>query len=500
MAVKTSSAPLLKTGEFDVKEVKELNFFDLTGEKAKTHGSSAKMYHAELQTNKSGANAQIFTMYGPTGSVQKQEWRHFDDSAKAKKEFDRIIKSKIKKGYKEIDIAQRALGSDEAKSITKAVQLKNASHLKKAKPSVLHQETQRLIRSIMGLTNQFVVQTLKCPLGQLTNQQIDYGRKCLDEAKLIVNKKTSSKKDKEKILELTNEFYGLIPHNLGAGARGKLTNLLLNDLDRIMQKEDDLDTLLDAKSVGAVLKADSAVDEQFKTLNADFSFIDHGDPVFKFISGYFNSSKVRQHGFTRHVVKNIWSIKRKDGEIDDFNSNAEKISVKCKKYNYITEAKNLYDAGRFSLDKRPDLDDKTKRFYKKANVWLCWHGTRSANLVGITKRGLLIRPSGAVRTGAMFGSAKYFAHQSTKSLNYCDGGYWTRNQGKSQAKYMFLLDVALGNMHLASSSHYYRKPPSGCHSVYAKARRSSVLNDEMMTYDSNKQDRQSQIKFLLEIS
>ena len=156
--VKTSSGPTLSS--YNVTKVKELNFFDLTGEKAKTNGSSNKSYHAELWVSKDGKESEIFTIYGPTGGTQNKDYRYYgSDIECAEKEFDKIIKSKIKKGYKEIDVAQRSVGTEEAKQITKAVTLKNADHLNIV-PSSLHKETQRLISTLMGATNQFVIETL----------------------------------------------------------------------------------------------------------------------------------------------------------------------------------------------------------------------------------------------------------------------------------------------------------------------------------------------------
>ena len=45
-----------------------------------------------------------------------------------------------------------------------------------ASGSSLHPEVQRLVRTWFGDTKQFVEMTLKCPLGQLTKDQIDKGR------------------------------------------------------------------------------------------------------------------------------------------------------------------------------------------------------------------------------------------------------------------------------------------------------------------------------------
>ena len=56
---KVHKSPLLKDGEYTVETVKELAFFDLTGDKAKTKGTSNKSYHAELHKPKKGNRSQV---------------------------------------------------------------------------------------------------------------------------------------------------------------------------------------------------------------------------------------------------------------------------------------------------------------------------------------------------------------------------------------------------------------------------------------------------------
>lgn len=486
--------------EFTIEEVKELNSFDLTGERNKTKGTSNKMYHAELQISKNGNEAQIHTMYGPTGAVLAKEWRYFDDVEKARKEFNKIIRSKIKKGYKEIDVAQRAIGSEDAKAITKPVEFKNAPDV--AVKSNINDGQKKIVSIFFGSQDHFVATTLKCPLGQLTNKQIDDGRAALDKAKDIINKGTLNDSNKKLILELTNEFYGLIPHNLGSGARGQMSHLILDSIPKIMSKESDLDTLLDAKQVNAVLSNTSNIDDKYFSLNCDFEEIDKKSDLFKFLSDYFEGSKVRQHRYDREHVKTIWKMNRKDAKELAFVENARSIAKKCGENTFVSETTKI-SSGKskaWDVEKRPDLNDEEKDLYTKSNVWLSWHGTRSANLVGITRRGLLIRPSGAVYTGSMYGDGKYFAWQSSKSLNYCDGGYWTGGKNRNvTSRFMFLLDVAFGKMHHARHSKFFRNPPKGCHSVYAKAG-GGVMNDEMITYDFDDSKNQSAMKYLFEIA
>lgn len=497
------------TSDYEVPDgwVKELNFFDMTGKKAKTKGTSNKFFHIEMQVHKDG-RVQIYTEYGPTGTTSPtKDYRFFGSTRyQAEAEFNSIIKSKTRKGYREIDVAQRAHGSAEAQKHTKAVTLKNAEALPDAPKSTLSPGQKSIVSLFFKAQDTWVAKTLKCPLGQLTNAQIDIGRDALNKAKIIVNsaKKVSDKKTEE-LDDLTNEFYANIPHNLGSGARGQMTELRLDTLDKIVRKEQDLDTLLDAKQVGAVLKADSTVDDKYKSLNCDFEEVDLTTDLGQFLVSYFNDTKVSGHGYHASKVTRIWSMRRKDAKEEAFYSNMERIAKEAGKHTFASDTSTL-SSGKSKLwvpGKRPDLDKKLVTLYNKANVWLCWHGTRSANLVGITRRSLLVRPTGAVHTGSMFGDGKYFAWQSTKSLNYCDGGYWTGSRGGSNKRYMFLLDVGFGKMHHVTRSHFFRGPPAGHHSVYGKASRGrggGLYNDEMITYDFDDKDNQSSIKYLFEIT
>lgn len=512
-AVKVQIVPLLKEGEFTVEKVNELAFFDLLGNRSKTSGTSNKQYFLELNKAKSGNKAQIYSEWGATGGTQRKEWRHYDNFEDAAKDYNKIVSSKKRKGYEEIDVAQRVQGSSEALKIVKAVNLKNIEHLDiKEKPSLLHPETERLITSLMGASNKFVIETLKCPLGQLTNNQIDKGLSVLNEARaILINNGASnvsgsntiqlSKSDGDKIIDYTNEFYALIPHNLGQGKRGKMEHLLLDSLEKIVKKEDDLDTLLDAKAVGAKVAESSSVIDKYKALNADIDYVDKDDDLFKFLSIYFEKTKVRNHGYKNSKVKNIWKVHRKDNEWGIFEENMQKVARECGGHTFVKETAHLSNnASKYWVpNKRPDLSSAEVDLYNKANVWMCWHGTRSANLIGITTRGLLVRPAGAIITGAMFGPGKYYAWQSTKSLNYTDGGYWAKGAANPKSKFMFLLDVGLGNMHLAPRAKYYTEYPNGHHSIYGKANYSGVYNDEMITLDTSANKSQAKIKYLFEI-
>ena len=80
------------------------------------------------------------------------------------------------------------------------------------------------------------------------------------------------------------------------------------------------------------------------------------------------------------------------------------------------------------------------------------------------------------------------------------GTYWTGGRKHNSSRFMFVLNVALGNQYLGNYGTFYKKAPKGYHSVYGKANRSGVKNDEMITYDFSPETTQSTIKYLLEIT
>lgn len=485
MPAKTNTSPLLQDGSYTVSKVIELNSFDLTGERNKTKNTSNKSYHAELQIAKTGQKAQIYTMWGATGGHQTKDWRHYTSHAAAEKDFESIIKSKKKKGYVEIDISQRALGSEEAKQITKPVALTNTGHLNIAK-SALHKETQRLISTLMGATNNFVVQTLKCPLGQLSNQQIDLGRDILNKAKQEINLK---KPDENKLLDLTNQFYAAIPHNLGSGVRGKMVELLINNVNRVAELDDELDTLLDAKQIGAVLSAGSKVDDQYNSLNTDMVYIDKNSKLFEWLNRMMLETRANNHHFLGKIkLLNAWSVTR-NKERDDFLNIVEEIAKTSTRTSLPRAMKDL-------IPIRPDLDDMCK-LYPKTNTWPLFHGTRTQNITGILKSGLLIRPAGVVLCGSMYGNGVYFSAQNSKSINYTsiNNSYWSR--GNDNTAYLFLNDIVMGDPFIASNAYNYTpKNILPKHSVWAVGGRSGVINDEMIVYNT----KQINQRYLLEFT
>lgn len=136
---------------------------------------------------------------------------------------------------------------------------------------------------------------------------------------------------------------------------------------------------------------------------------------------------------------------------------------------------------------------KKKRFY--------WHGSRNENWFNILQTGLLIRPSGAVHTGSMFGDGIYFADKAQKSIGYSSlrNSYWTK--GNDDKAFLALFDVHLGNqkeiLHHTSSCYSLSDKvlkTEGFDSVFAKGG-ADLRNNEYIIY----RPEQCTVSHLIEI-
>lgn len=132
---------------------------------------------------------------------------------------------------------------------------------------------------------------------------------------------------------------------------------------------------------------------------------------------------------------------------------------------------------------------------------LFWHGSRNENWFNILQTGLLIRPSGAIHTGSMFGDGIYFADKAQKSIGYSSlsGSYWTK--GGSSKGFLALFDVHVGNQkeilhHTSScsslSANVLKK--DNYDSVFAKGG-ADLRNNEFIVYNS----QQCTVSHLVEI-
>lgn len=263
-----------------------------------------------------------------------------------------------------------------------------------------------------------------------------------------------------------NEQYFVIIPNKVKNARD-IKHLLFNQ-KAIDEQKATCDALLETLKLIEDLKKKAAEEQSAKTTkskkksDAEKTFnveVKHvtDKRSFNRISNMFESSKNEIHGYTakQAKVKNIYKIK--------LGSQQAPFATTSKKIKCVQEL---------------------------------WHGTRLQNILSILGKGLLLpKLSPGQKVGAMFGDGLYFANQSSKSLNYCDGMLWTSDgSGKAETIYMFLASVALGKYYTPEGP-VCTNPPEGYDSYWAKAGESGVMNDEIIVFDAS----QIRLDYLLEI-
>lgn len=455
--------------------------------------NSNKFYNLEILNTNNGI--VLYTVYGRVGVNGVKEYRVYADASTAEKEAEKIIKSKIKKGYQEVKLISASVGSDVGKSkVENSVSIETLKNvgvkIKEQNSSKLSPEVQDLIRCWFGATQQFVnlnLDTKKCPLGQLSLDQIDKAKQILSDARALCASKSP---DITELNRLTSSYYSNIPHVLPHRINADI--LRFDSNAKVDAALDILDVFADAKNIQNVISSSSAIDSQYATLNSDIEYVNPEDPTWKWIDAMMHDTRASNHHFLGKLkTHKVFKLKRKNEE-SYFLNNAERIAKECGSSNPSEVYAKLVKA-------RPDVPKNLKKIYEAANVMPCWHGTRRANMIGISTKGFLIRPAGVIHAGSAYGDGVYFGTNSTKSINYTDvkGSYWA--QGNNKTAYLFLCDVALGNTKMASGSYFYNKNNiKPYHSVWAKAGKGGVINDEMIVYDPAGQNQQFYIKYIIE--
>lgn len=115
------------------------------------------------------------------------------------------------------------------------------------------------------------------------------------------------------------------------------------------------------------------------------------------------------------------------------------------------------------------------------------HGTRNANVFGILKSGLLIRPAGAIISGAIYGNGIYHSAHSAKSLGYT---------GYDNDKLFLIQNVHMGNPYTYNGwyrdgkdlsrdeMNYKDLKKNGYDSLFVKAG-DGLLDSEYIVYNSD---------------
>lgn len=428
-------------------DIKMLTMFD-------TKGNNNKFYKVTLLDN-----GDIDVTYGRIGTDgQKTSY------SGGKRKFDSLVASKLKKGYREAQIESISNSDGSSVSAKKVIDIALEQIIYKDAQSrtLIEEIAKENIHNITSNTNITYDSNdglFKTPLGVVKKEAVEKAYHILDKIEALLN--ADPVKNENKIFELNEDYFYLIPNKV-KNARDK-NYLLFNksniETQRVIcnQLFDTLDLIEDLKKGKKELDKEAEKQDVPKVFDVEIEHI-LDKALFDKISQYYNKSKNSMHGhrIMQSKVSKIYKVK---------------------------------------LGSQQEGFEKAEK--EIGNVELLWHGTRVANILSIMGKGLLMPSvSPGQKAGAMFGNGLYFANQSSKSLQYCDGLYWASGSHSRNKIYMFLASVAMGKYYVPNGpTGSSGKPPAGYDSFFAKAGKSGVQNDEIIIFKGN----QIRLDYLVEI-
>jgi poly [ADP-ribose] polymerase 2/3/4 len=419
-----------------------------------------KYYAVELHSSKS--KFRVYTHYGRTDDLDTnpaagaRESRYFDSLPEAQGMYDKIYKEKTSaaKGYKELALASSKIGSKKTmgqssgviddKTLKKIADQEAKDTTTPQAPRVtLHKDIQEIVSYLYSEATNALISTvnatitangIETPLGVLTLGQIDKGQAVLEELAASLAKK---KKDNDKLLELSGDFYTVIPHRFGRSKEQALL-AVIDTADKVNDKQDTLQLMRDMLNVNGKTNVlvNPEIEQKYKALGCEIELVD-STPL-KEMKDYFEKSVIRG---SKVKVKNLWKIKRPD-EHEHFAK---------------------------------DID----------NQRLLFHGSASKNWVGILSRGLLLPKIvvtlGVHRTDAgWLGSGIYFGDAACTAAGYA-------HPGKKNTRFIAIANVALGKMKDYRKITYgLSEPPAGYDSTHG-VRGSEFADNEYVIYKHNQQ-------------
>lgn len=386
------------------------------------------------------------------------------------KVFGKILQAKPGKDcYLVRPQATRSTGLPDAKTIT-TVQAAKVSHISSnGLQQGLDGQAAKLIRDLNVGTMEYTRSSLSTS-SLPTLDTLDEARLICGEATKLVNKLGDKAEQSKDLEDLTNMLYSRIPKYKNR-SKDKSTYLLngenitswLNDLDAFEAALKGLDTGTKVSSLPFHLET-----------------LDPATKVGKLVYSWIVGATRNVHGYLsgRMKVANIWKI-TKDNDWCRFDKRlsfleSQPINNKSKPLHQIH---------------RSDIDNPLVPRYNKTETALLLHGTRTVNVGGILRESFRLPKelSKVAINGAMFGSGTYFADDWKKSAGYTSlsNGIWSKGTGGIAARkaFLFIADVALGQMFTPKGPQGFNGPPAGHHSIFANGGYSNVANNEFILFD-----------------
>lgn len=364
-------------------------------------------------------------------------------------EWDKIYKSKVKKGY----VDRSDLVADLA---VKVKPKKDKEYLPIPDKAIAD-----LVERLQSFAQKVIDSNYKVKANQVTKAMIEQADKCITELSGCHKVPEFNKK--------LMELFTIIPRSMGQ-VQDYLASST-SDFSKIIDKEQSLLDVMRGQVVVVNLQADDDEDD----------------------GGYKNNCTILE----------ALGIELEPTTDEDVKIIKKELGNCADKYYNSWRVRNVKNEEKF---KKYCKDHKIK----KSQIKLLFHGTRNENVWSILHQALRIfkrnTSNGPVINGRMLGDALYASNMPSKSLGYTSFGYWTR--GSASTGYMFLNEWALGKSYdiYAFDSKFYswdyealKKEAPDCESLWAHSGMNTgwgaLRNDEITVYN----EEQVNLKYLIEV-
>lgn len=349
-------------------------------------------------------NFVMYVRYGRIGETGRSSYDSFNNKNDAIRDFQKKFKSKTgnswgtenfeKKNNKYYMTKVETVEVESDEDIS-SEDLESNSESDDLDPKIIN--FLELISNVKYMNNalrELEIDTEKMPLGKIKNSQIN-------EAYAVLDKINKNLTNKNKLIELSSEFYTLIPISCGRSVPPIINNAnlvaknvnLLNELSQMVFAN----VVINSKK-----KNTNGIKNIYDEINTTVIPLEPSDSMYILLEEYLNNSKGSTH-FINYKVENMYELFRPQ---------------EATAYDEYISTHNI------------------------RNKTLLFHGTRVTNMIGILKNGLVVDPSKlgikVSITGKMFGMGLYFANACTKSIGYCD------YENSDNIALLFVAEVALG--------------------------------------------------------
>jgi poly [ADP-ribose] polymerase len=422
----------------------------------------AKLIHVSVDNGKTDNSNKVYIMEELADGRIKCEYGRVGKSMatvyKGSHEWDKIIREKTSntKGYTDVTELQTELVVDDSQPKDDKVEAIKDSIVRK------------LVEELMAFANKSIQRNYKVTQEAVSELQVNAAQEVLDKISGLIKVGVDLKHVNDMLLKL----YTIIPR--------KMDNV--------------------KNHLFAAITDNGSLTEAQRLLELEQSALDTMSGQVQLIKQQREAASEAVQDKAKGKKSKSLTILEQMGLTIEVENNKETLDLITKLMgSNASQMKKVYKVINLKTQKRFDTYMQKVEVTKKR---LYWHGSRNENWFNIIQTGLLIRPSGAVHTGSMFGDGIYFADKAQKSIGYTSlrGSYWAR--GGDNKAFLALFDVHLGKqkeiLHHDSSCYSLSDKvlkKEGFDSVFAKGG-ADLRNNEFIVY----RPEQCTVSHLIEIA